>query len=225
LVARALCDGLIGDPRTFTLVQYVPLVADPAAHVPQWWFDADRGGGWLGASGSHVIDQLRMWFGEVVAVSASLPTVSARPEGAEDSFVIRLTMASGVEGLVQQTAASWVPSVIGFTAVAGTAGTLEVRDAAVWVSDRGGRRALAVPEDLALAAPDAASDDPRERFTHLELAPYTRLCEALLAGVRGEAIESPVPLPTFADGLAEMQVLDAIRESAARGGALVELAG
>ncbi len=78
LVARAIAGGMIGEPRTFSLVQYVPLVADPAAPVPDWWFDGGRGGGWLGASGSHIVDQLRTWLGEIAAVSAALPTVSAR---------------------------------------------------------------------------------------------------------------------------------------------------
>jgi hypothetical protein len=32
-----------------------------------------------------------------------------------------------------------------------------------------------------------------------------------------------VPVPTFADGLAEMQVLDAVRASAADGGATITL--
>jgi predicted dehydrogenase len=34
-----------------------------------------------------------------------------------------------------------------------------------------------------------------------------------------------VAVPTFADGLAGMRVMDAIRESAAAGGAVVELTG
>ena len=64
-------------------------------------------------------------------------------------------------------------------------------------------------------------DDPRERYTHLELAPYTRLCEALRDSIEGRHITTAVPVPTFADGLAEMRVLDAIRSSAAQGGAVV----
>ena len=69
------------------------------------------------------------------------------------------------------------------------------------------------------------SDDPRERYTHLELGPYTRLAAVLRAGVEGARIESAVPLPTFVDGVAEMQVLDAIRASAAAGGAVVAVDG
>ena len=225
LVARAIADGAIGEPRTFSLISYVPLVADPAAPVPEWWFDGSRGGGWLGASGSHIIDQVRTWVGEIATVSATLPTVSARTGTAEDSFVVRLTTRAGVEGVLQQTAASWVPGVIGLTIVAGTEGTIEVTADGVFCSDRNGRRELAVPADLALPVPPTVSDDPRERYTHLELGPYTRLAEVLRAGVEGRPIEAAVAVPTFADGLAEMQVMDAIRRSAAARGAVVEVAG
>src|SRR4051794_16160791 len=65
LVARLLADGAVGTPQLATLVQYIDLVADPAARVPEWWFDTERGGGWLGASGSHVIDQVHHWLGDV----------------------------------------------------------------------------------------------------------------------------------------------------------------
>jgi predicted dehydrogenase len=149
----------------------------------------------------------------------------ARTATAEDSFVVRLTTHDGVEGVLQQTAASWVPGVIGLTVVAGTEGTIEVTADGVFCSDRGGRRELAVPDDLALPVPPTVSDDPRERYTHLELGPYTRLAEVLRAGVEGRPIAAAVAVPTFADGLAEMHVMDAIRRSAAAEGAVVEVGG
>ncbi|MDP9337153.1 MAG: Gfo/Idh/MocA family oxidoreductase [Actinomycetota bacterium] len=221
LVARAIAQGAIGEPRMFSVVQYVPLVADPASPVPEWWFDVRRGGGWLGASGSHVVDQVRTWVGEIASVSAALPIVSARDGGAEDSFVVRVTTRRGAQGVLQQTAASWTPHVVGVSIVAGTEGTIEVTGEGVFCSDRGGRRALPVPSDLAGPTPPTPSGDPRERYTHLELGPYTRLAEALRAGVEGRPPDSAVVPPTFVDGLAEMRVLDAIRASAAAGGALV----
>jgi predicted dehydrogenase len=219
LVARVISSGAIGEARCFSLVQYVPLVADPDTRMPAWWFDAERGGGWLGAAGSHVVDQLRTWLGDVAAVSAVLPTVSARSAGAEDSFVVRVEMRNGAHGIIQQTAASWAPHVVNMSVVAGTKGTLEIAAETVFLSDRAGRRAVDVPSDLALPAPVQPSDDPRARYTHLELGPYTRLCEVLRAGIEGRPAETRVAIPTFADGLAEMQVLDAIRASAAAGGA------
>lgn len=59
----------------------------------------------------------------------------------------------------------------------------------------------------------------------IELAPYTKLCEAWRAAIDGRVVSSPVPVPTFADGLASMQVLDAIRSSAAAAGAQVTIRG
>ena len=45
-----------------------------------WLFDAERGGGWLGAWGSHFLDYVRWTFGEVVACGAELRTDSERPD-------------------------------------------------------------------------------------------------------------------------------------------------
>ena len=151
-----------------------------------------------------------------------MPTVAARTDGAEDSFVVRATVADGtVEGVLQQTAAAWTPAGAGLSVIAGTDGTLEAAQSTVFLSDRDGRRELPIPDDARLPAGAEPSEDPRQRYTHLELGPYTRLCEALRALVDGRAPETPVPIPTFVDGLAGMLVLDAIRASAEAGGALV----
>ena len=220
VAGRAIAGGAIGEPRFVSMVQYVPLVADPETKVPPWWFDADAGGGWLGASGSHIIDQIRQWLGEFESVSASVSVVSSRGAVAEDSFSVRYRLVGGIEGVLQQTAAAWGPYA-GITRVAGTDGTLWTEGDAVFVADRAGTRQLEVPADLALPGAPDESDDPRHRFTHLELGPYTRLCEVLRAGVDGRPHTASVAVPTFADGVASMVVLDAIRASAAAGGAVV----
>jgi predicted dehydrogenase len=218
---RAIADGAIGEPRFASFTSFVPLVGDPETKVPGWWFDEAAGGGWLGASGSHVVDQIRTWLGEFESVSATLGVVSARAGVAEDSFTVRFRLRSGVDGVLQQTAAAWGP-IAASTRVAGTDGTLWTEGEAVWVADRSGTHELPVPADLALAAAEV-SDDPRQRFTHLELGPYTRLCEVLRAGADGRPVVSAVPVPTFADGVACIEVLDAIRASAAAAGAVVRL--
>jgi predicted dehydrogenase len=223
VVGRAIRDGAIGRPRLVTLVQYVPLVADPATSVPPWWFDAAAGGGWLGASGSHVVDQVRVWLGEISEVSATLTLVSDREGAAEDTFTVRCRFASGVDGVLQQTAAAWGPYA-GITRVAGTEGTVWIDGDEPWLADADGVRRLDVPSDLQLPAPPTESDDPRHRFTHLELEPFTRLCEVLRAGAEGRQLPDRVPPPTFADGVAEMRVLDAVRASAASGGAVTPVA-
>jgi predicted dehydrogenase len=220
VVGRAIVDGLIGEPRLVSIVQYVPLVADLDAPTPPWWFDPVAGGGWLGASGSHVIDQVRTWLGELTEVSARLGLVSDRAGVAEDSFTVRFRLASGADGVLQQTAAAWGP-LTGMTRVAGTRGTVWIDGSDAWLADADGARLLPVPPDLALPAAAGESDDPRHRFTHLELGPFTRLCEVLRAGVEGRDAPDAVPVPTFADGVAEMRVMDAIRASAAADGATV----
>ena len=219
LLARAVAGGLIGEPRLAAFVQQVGLVAAPDAPMPDWWFDGSRGGGWLGASGSHLVDQVRTCLGEIATVAAALPTVAARAGGAEDSFSVRFSTAGGTTGVLQQTAASWSPGVIGTTTIAGTTGTIEVADGTVWCADASGRRALAVPDDLRLPEPSGATVGAG-RFTHLELGPYTRLCEAFAAAIAGRPAAGPVAAASFADGVAAMRVLDAIRASASNGGAL-----
>jgi predicted dehydrogenase len=219
VVARTIAAGLIGEPRLVSLVSIVGLVADPATRLPEWWFEKERGGGWLGASGSHIVDQVRNWLGDFESVSASLSVVSARTGVADDTFSVRFRLRSGVEGVMQQTAAGWGP-MRGLTTVAGTEGTVWIDGDQAWIADRDGPRLLDVPDDLAMP-PSAESDDPRHRFTHLELGPYARLCDCLRAAVDGRPYPTAVAVPTFADGLAEMQVLDAVKASAAAGGALV----
>jgi predicted dehydrogenase len=215
-LGRAIARGAIGEPRLATLVQYVPLVADPEAKVPPWWFDAARGGGWLGASGSHMVDAVRVWLGEFESVSAGLNVVSDRADVAEDSFTIHFMLESGVEGVLQQTGAAW-GSPPGVTSVAGSKGTVWIDGDDAWLADAAGTRRLEVPDGVTMPAPPTPDDDRRHRFTHLELGPYTRLCEVLHAGVTGRPLDAPVPVPTFADGVACMRVLDAVRASATSG--------
>jgi predicted dehydrogenase len=223
LVGRAIADGLIGEPRFLTLTQYIPFAADPAARLPKWWFAKQAGGGWLGASGSHWIDQVRAWLGDFSSLSAALPTVSDRQNVAEDSFVLRFRTNNGVEGVIQQTAGAWGPQAA-MCRVAGTKGTVWAEDGVVRVADQAGVRELAVPEDLVLPpAPAPAAAGSSNRFSHLELGPYTRLCEALRCAIEGGHSKTAVPLPTFRDGLACMQVLDAMRSSAQHDGIMVRV--
>lgn len=223
VAGRAIAEGMIGEPRLASFVQFLSLVADPETKMPPWWFDRRAGGGWLGASGSHVIDQVRAWLGEITSVSAGLGRVVDRSaEGAEDSFTVRLTLASGAEAVLQQTAGAWGPAV-GITRVAGTEGTVWLEDGAAWIADASGARLLPVPFDLEFPAAPDISEDPRHRYTHLELGPYTRLCEVLRAGVDGQPLPNAVPVPTFVDGVACMRVLDAVRASAEREGEVVRV--
>src|SRR5260221_3363228 len=220
ILARAVHEGAVGDPRLALFALHVPVLADRGASMPDWWADADQGGGWLGAHGSQVIDQIRVTLGEFDAVTASLLHLART--GVDDGFVVHFRLESGVAGVMQSTAADRGPFLIE-TRVIGTRGTawIDGLGDAVWVSDAGGRRRLAIPDDLHTAPPSAP---PPELLTTtyeqmighgLDLGSYTRLAEHFRARIE-RTPPPPGPAPaTFADGVADMSVLDAMRRSAA----------
>ncbi|MGH9206760.1 MAG: Gfo/Idh/MocA family protein, partial [Acidimicrobiales bacterium] len=223
LMARLLGGGVIGEPRVATLVSCIDLVADPEARLAPWWFDGAQGGGWLGASGSHVVDQLLTWLGEIAWLSATTTVVSDRgPDAAEDTFTISMGFRSGAVGVAQQSAGVYGPGA-GITRVAGSHGTLWLEGSDVWLADRAGSRRITVPADLVLPAV-MPSDDPRHRFSHLELGPYTRLAQTLRVAIGGSPLPTNPGPASFADGVACMDVLDAVRRSASERGTRVSVA-
>jgi hypothetical protein len=108
------------------------------------------------------------------------------------------------------------------TRVVGTEGTVWIENGTVKVADRNGTRDLPVPDDLVLPAPPPPTEAGGRR-PGIELGAFTRLCEVLRAAMDGRELPTAVPIPTFVDGVACMEVLDAIRKSAARQGELVKL--
>lgn len=224
LFGRAIRDGLIGEPRFLAVDQFIPFCADPAARLPAWWFDKDAGGGWLGAGGSHWIDQIRAWLGDFQSLSANLITVSDRENVAEDSYSMRFLTKSGVEGSMQQSAGAWGPPA-NLCRCAGTKGTVWIEGGKVMLADKDGTRELEMPDDLRLPPPPQAADPASaKRLSHFEIGPFTRLAEALRQAICGQEDSSCIAPPTFADGLACMQVMDAMHASSAAGGTLQTLA-
>jgi predicted dehydrogenase len=221
-LARAVAAGTVGPPRLATVLLHVPLLADRSAEVPEWWADADQGGGWLGAHGSQVIDQLRVTLGEFESVSASLPHVSERGMSAEDTFVVHFRMRSGAVGTLQSTSGDWGPPVV-ITRVTGSTGTawIEGVGATVKVADAEGTRTLPVPPDLPTATapplPDGLVHTAYERMiSHgMDFGPYARLAEVLRCRMEGRPAPPGPPAATFVDGVKDMAVVDAVRRSAA----------
>jgi predicted dehydrogenase len=194
--------------------------------MPDWWFDTGEGGGWLGALGSHVVDQLRTWLGEFESVSASLTSVSATRGPADDSFTVRFRMKSGLEGVIQSSAGAWGPP-LDVARVCGSEGTIWTEGGAVRFAGRSGNRELEIAPALTLPPAPPITGDPRHEtarwkgLVQVELAPYTVLCRTFKAAIECVPTESPVAPATFADGVACMEVMDAIRASAREGGKLV----
>jgi predicted dehydrogenase len=107
------------------------------------------------------------------------------------------------------------------TRVCGSRGTLWLDNGEAWIADSDGVRTLPVEPAFQLLEM-SPSDDPRHRFLHVELPPTLKLMQHWReAIVSGQAIK---PFASFDDGLAVMQILDAIRESAVKDGERVAIA-
>jgi len=219
LLRRAIAAGAIGEPRLATFMLHMPLLADPAAVVPDWWSDARHGGGWLGAHAVHVVDQIRSTLGEFAEVSAGLNVVSDRHWSAEDSYTVRFRTVTGVEGVMQSSAGAY-GDILVVTRIAGSRGTCWLQGDTVFLADAEGTRELPVPDDLRTGPPDPPPTDllvtayDWMHSTGIDMGPYTRLFETFGALIQGQPVpDDPAPA-TFADGVASMAVMDAIRRSA-----------
>jgi predicted dehydrogenase len=207
-VKELLEAGAIGEPRLALVMEMTGSMVDPARPRPGWWLRRDRAGGLLGALGSHWIDSLTWWLGDVARVTAELMTSSAsRPttDGgtaqftADDSAQLLLRMRGGAIATIQLSNAVHHPSrrVI----IYGGDGTLVLGgDQRVMMARGSG----ALEEIVPAGTTDGAFP---------ELA--RRLREHIEAGPTGKA---DAPHPTFADGLRVQEVLDAAYRSAETGG-------
>lgn len=194
------------------------LAKRPVGWLARW----ETGGGYLGAVGSHEVDNLLWWMDEpVVRVWADLRAAAPlRPaEGgearlecatAEDSFVLFLGFASGAVATITFTTAG-----AGFGEtwdILGEKGALRVRDASHVEMLRAG---AANPEPLALPelqeVPSLPGDPPDVRTALLSL-----LLDRLAAALDGEA-QGAVDLPGLDQGLRVQRVLDSAREASRTG--------
>jgi predicted dehydrogenase len=222
IATRAVAEGAIGEPRMATFLFHMPALADPEAEVPDWWRNEEDGGGWLGAYASHVIDQIRVTVGEFEGVSASVRTVAERSEAlpwtADDSYSVHFRTRTGVEGILQGSAAVRGPMAV-CSRFVGSTGTLWIEGDQVGLADASGERILEVPKDLELPPPNPP---PAELLSTtydmlhsmgIDLGPYTRLYETFRDRILGRPVPDDPRAATFADGVAIQAVLDAIRRS------------
>ncbi|GAA3257296.1 Gfo/Idh/MocA family protein [Dactylosporangium siamense] len=212
-VRAAIADGRIGRPHTVTVVRSYPILADAEAGAPGWWFDPARGGGWLRANGTHLLDQLHLWLGPIAEVSATLGQAVPRPGGgADDGYGVLLRTASGAVGIIQECAAVWGPPVE-VTRVAGTAGTVSIVDGRALLETADGTR------DLSAAPSQPDTTDSSRPWTAAEIAAYTGLAGWLYRHLEDGSTGEQRPA-TFADGLAVLRVVEAIQVSAEQGHAV-----
>ncbi|HEY3670528.1 MAG TPA: Gfo/Idh/MocA family oxidoreductase [Acidimicrobiia bacterium] len=220
LLTRTVRSGAIGEPRFFLFVLQLPTLHDPAAVMPAWWDDADQGGGWLGAHGTHVIDQVRTTMGEITRASAALETLSPRPMTADDTYSVQFETADGATGLLHSSCATGGQFVVALK-VTGTNGSAWTQGDEVWIDTGAGPTQVPPADDLPAVAPVP----PPSELLHttydmwhsmgIDLAPYTRLYEVMRDRILGSAVPDDPSAGTFADGVANQAVVDAIRSSSA----------
>lgn len=228
---RAIASGVIGQPRTALFALDMPSLVDPSVELPAWWESEAEGGGWLGAHASHPIDQIRSTLGEFDAVSGVLHTLAPRPAmTADDTYTVQFRLVNGCTGVMHSSATSGGPS-LSTTKITGTRGTAwlqpgEVKGTVeVWTETAAGRERVpdvaGLPQVEAIPPPTelfpAHAAKTRWHVSGSDLAPFTRIYARVRDKVIGKPVADEPPLATFADGVGQQAVLDAIRRSAAVG--------
>src|SRR3954466_15368334 len=126
LLRRTVESGRIGEPRHGLFELQLPTHADVAAELPDWWQLESAAGGWLGAYGSHVIDQVRTTLGEIVGVSATLQRLADRPAmTSDDTYSVHARLTNGAAVLLHSSCAAR-GELVATTKVLG-------RDGAAWL--------------------------------------------------------------------------------------------
>ncbi|WP_353227349.1 Gfo/Idh/MocA family oxidoreductase [Novosphingobium sp.] len=230
LLSRVVKSGAIGDPLLFHRIYQQP--GDQGEPLADWWTDAAQGGGFLGAFGTHMIDQVRATVGEITAVSAILRKLSTgRPAMTSDDYYnLQLRCANGAMAVIEAAMCLPGPFAMG-TKVAGTTGAAWIQSGAafgdpeqVWLQDADGARALPMPVELVNPAPEPfpvteliQTEMDRWHTQGFDVAPYAKL----FAQARALILREPTPLPDraadFRDAAAGQAVLDAARASAKMG--------
>ncbi|HEV2670859.1 MAG TPA: Gfo/Idh/MocA family oxidoreductase [Gemmatimonadales bacterium] len=175
-----------------------------------WWFDAARGGGILGAVGSHLIDLCRFWTGGEITYVAGLTetfvkqrtdeTGTPRPVTADDFTSCVLRTASGaVATITLSTVAHHGGGHVG--QVTGSAGTLLLTgETKLELGKAGGPL-----EDI--SAPDDLSE--KMRPNNMWARSFVRLLRDMIRVIQGDHPQGEPA--TFRDGWQVQRVLDAVR--------------
>lgn len=209
LIRAKLRSGAIGRPLAVRYRGTYPSVRDQAW---SWWSSRARGGGLLGEYGSHQIDLLRWWFGNVRAVEGSVATSvktrrdphtgDVRTVDSDDMASFRLTFASGVVAEIDLCGAVADSEPVRRLEIHGDEGAIVLdTDERLWIRPVGAHE----EREITVAETDPSLiGDSRETYTQ----PFVRLARHFAAAIGGAPIP---PMATFEDGLAIQRVLDAVR--------------
>lgn len=213
--------GEIG-PIRYAEVRYSSPSRNDPGRPWTWWSDAAQHGGVWGAVGSHYVDAIRWFAGEVLAVQAVLRTfIASRPAAdgpravtSDDFAAVHLRTAGGALAAMTFSVVAAVDEPTTLTLV-GEHGAFRLVKDRLLVARTGGTW----DELVAGGSPAAEGDTAGGSFGTATI----HLGRALRAWFDGDR-EALTPAATFADGLRQQQVLDAAKRSDREGGCWVEVA-
>ncbi|MFT4054430.1 MAG: Gfo/Idh/MocA family oxidoreductase [Novosphingobium sp.] len=232
LLRRVVKEGRIGEPLHFLRIYHQPGLQDPAEPLAAWWEDAGQGGGFLGAFGSHMIDQVQSTLDPITAVSCMLQTLApGRPNmTSDDCYSLQFETESGAKGMLIAAMAAPGPLVMA-TKIVGTDGAAWIQSGAsfgdpeeVWIEKGGKAERIPMPADLVNppSAPFPIGDlveteMDRWHSQGFDVPPYARLFAEMRARIEGREPAIPERAGTFRDAAQGQAVLDAARRSSCEG--------
>jgi predicted dehydrogenase len=207
-------DGFIGHLRHVMLTTVTNFQTDPFSSPWNWWSQRDKGGGRLGADGSHQIDQLRWWFGEIEGVfgrghtfvkERKLPDSSEmRPVETDDFTSLLILFASGAEGVLSISSVASHVRGNRVEAYGGKGSLILDAEGRLW----GARKGEADFKDLSVPDPLASVEGVSK---NVWTRSFAHLAKYLVDVIRtGGAVEKGA---TFYDGMRCQEVMDAARRS------------
>ena len=220
-IKELLDDGYIGAFQLCTIELFLDRYVTPEPRPLTWMASEPDGGGLLGALGSHYIDGLRHWFGEVASVSGHLATL--RPDlidpktkaivksQTDDAFLFTLAFENGGIATMVASFAATPPRGTKIV-VMGERGTL--------IAEQPGPNPM--ENGVVVASRDGAPLQPLA--TPAQYTPFTDDRDHRLMAFRllvrdfTKGIDQRVsPSPNFTDGLRCQEVLDGVRASSKSG--------
>lgn len=214
-IQALIADGSLGEVRHVIITNIGPSWHDPASRPRgDWWSLASEGGGRLGANGSHQVDLLRWWLGEVAWITGAAPvmmparldkaTGEAWTATADDVAYFTAEMASGAVAQVFMSGVA-AHNMNNVTQIFGSKGTVKLSndDERLWFAKAGQGF-----EEITETDPHAALPGVNPGIWNVSVV---ALVQELAA-----AIGEKRPLrrgATFVDGLANQRLLDAVRLS------------
>jgi predicted dehydrogenase len=185
---------------------------------------AQQGGGLLWSQGSHYIDCLRHWFGDIRSVSGTVHTHMGQRANPETGQVIEATADNAFSATLEFANGGWAALTFSNIAGFGPGGRIEIygRDGTLvtpQASDTSNPPAhgivlgAKVGTDALAPLPIPNRLQPFIDERDERIMPMRLLIREFLRGIQ----EGVSPTPNFHDGYRVMQILGAIRQSSATG--------